>query len=681
MLYKDYVKKKTNKAIKFGYGNGNPCIARNTTGDSLLDYKIYGNSTQETKVSKNLLQYPYVETTKTENGITFTDNGDGTITVDGTATSVVDFILCGNLVLDTGTYVISGCEGCNFDIQDGEGLYYVENGKNVYIMNNTFPIYIILTISSGTTFSNVVLRPQLEKGTTPTDYEQYSVMPSPDFPSEIQSVGDLTIKNLIPYPYVETTQIKSGITFTDNGDGSITVNGTATANVTWYFYRNEQSLINGLKIGDTITVSIDCDKTWVQSPATMNIVCNYYNSETTMKDGGCIVNSTTKYKTITIGDDWVGIGMYVVVYSGQTIDNITLKPQVEIGSTATEYEPYHKYDIPIIVRGKNVLPNSDWMSGQHSDGFTQSSTAKYITGYTQNSISFNLTAWTGVSSPRFSKDSVKRIVFKINQNALNSDSYANFYISIQGYDDDNNKVGNRLIYDSVVADTGYVFDFSTIASYSFYGKSTQFSFCILARKNALSNLMVYDIAYYADTDITEYEPYIGEKKHIYLDEPLRKVGDYADYIDFKNQKVVRNVTESIFNGTESWVKTSNTLSGAYQGFAISNSAYNIPSGTNLICFSDKFLYSSTVKKNIIKMENNSTFTLRIIIGIEYVSDLELETFKTWLSENNIKVVYPIETSVEESIILPELSTVENLSIYVVESDVSASNIIVQYKRR
>lgn len=34
------------------------------------------------------------------------------------------------------------------------------------------------------------------------------------------------------------------------------------------------------------------------------------------------------------------------------------------------------------------------------------------------------------------------------------------------------------------------------------------------------------------------------KTNIYLDEPLRKLGDYADYIDFKNRRVVRRVLHS-----------------------------------------------------------------------------------------------------------------------------------------
>ena len=41
---------------------------------------------------------------------------------------------------------------------------------------------------------------------------------------------------------------------------------------------------------------------------------------------------------------------------------------------------------------------------------------------------------------------------------------------------------------------------------------------------------------------TEYEPYVEPvTKNIYLDEPLRQLGDYADYIDFANGKIVRQV--------------------------------------------------------------------------------------------------------------------------------------------
>lgn len=43
--------------------------------------------------AKNLIPYPYNHTTRTVNGITFTDNGDGTVTASGTATDTAVFQL------------------------------------------------------------------------------------------------------------------------------------------------------------------------------------------------------------------------------------------------------------------------------------------------------------------------------------------------------------------------------------------------------------------------------------------------------------------------------------------------------------------------------------------------------------------------------------------------------------
>lgn len=64
-------------------------------------------------VSNNLLTYPYYETTKTNNGATYTDNGDGTISVSGTPTTTTSF-LCRTrtgspALLKKDTYILNGC--------------------------------------------------------------------------------------------------------------------------------------------------------------------------------------------------------------------------------------------------------------------------------------------------------------------------------------------------------------------------------------------------------------------------------------------------------------------------------------------------------------------------------------------------------------------------------------------
>lgn len=71
---------------------------------------------------------------------------------------------------------------------------------------------ISISINAGVTVNNIKFNPVL----IPIKYEIN------------KGVGDKT-QNLIKYPFASTTKIVNGVTFTDNDDGTITVNGTATA--------------------------------------------------------------------------------------------------------------------------------------------------------------------------------------------------------------------------------------------------------------------------------------------------------------------------------------------------------------------------------------------------------------------------------------------------------------------
>lgn len=75
---------------------------------------------------KNLNSYPYYETTKETHGITFTDNGDGSITASGTNDGTASFISLHDkavgenfsLILPNGRYILNGCPSNNL-------LYYI----------------------------------------------------------------------------------------------------------------------------------------------------------------------------------------------------------------------------------------------------------------------------------------------------------------------------------------------------------------------------------------------------------------------------------------------------------------------------------------------------------------------------------------------------------------------------
>ena len=145
-------------------------------------------------------------------------------------------------------------------------------------------------------------------------------------------------KNLIPFPYQQLalgTSTTNGIDFTVYEDGSILINGTATKSTTKRLYTNTTGLL-GLKSGITISISKNASDNTQQG--NVYFVCNYYNSTGTMIQG--LIATTAPSGTKTITDEWKGLVIYVNIPSGKTLNNLLIKPQLEIGATATEYEPY-----------------------------------------------------------------------------------------------------------------------------------------------------------------------------------------------------------------------------------------------------------------------------------------------------------------------------------------------------
>lgn len=165
---------------------------------------IGGASEQKQYSGKNLLQ-PTLKTT-TANGVTITNNNDGTYTLDGDGTTTTWPILQGRFTLENFVGVElkfvgdpSSEKHCYIWIPDESkavaysgDTFIVESGKE-YQLNCQF---------GAKTYSNVVLKPMLTTDLTATydDFEPYvgaTQSPNPSYPQEIESVGDsgsLTIK-------------------------------------------------------------------------------------------------------------------------------------------------------------------------------------------------------------------------------------------------------------------------------------------------------------------------------------------------------------------------------------------------------------------------------------------------------------------------------------------------------
>ena len=149
---------------------------------------------------------------------------------------------------------------------------------------------------------------------------------------KVKAIGAKSVKkqgkNVLPYPYYDTAKEKNGLTFTDNGDGSITVNGTSTAFTYFYFTHSASSAnINDLfEDGKTYVIGGVSKGAYVLACKDLatNAEKYYYKNQPFTVD-----KSKYDYKRF-----------YWQASANVAVENVILYPQIEIGTVVTEFEPY-----------------------------------------------------------------------------------------------------------------------------------------------------------------------------------------------------------------------------------------------------------------------------------------------------------------------------------------------------
>lgn len=126
------------------------------------------------------------------------------------------------------------------------------------------------------------------------------------------------------------TETKSGITFTVNTNKSITVNGTNSTSGSAVFYTGyNESLPAGsytLSGASSLTGSAEIEIKIKRVRGTFE----WFS-----------INSSLHTRTLNIATGDIIDSFYVTVRAGQTADNVTVYPMLNVGSTALPYEPYN----------------------------------------------------------------------------------------------------------------------------------------------------------------------------------------------------------------------------------------------------------------------------------------------------------------------------------------------------
>lgn len=388
-----------------------------------------------------------------------------------------------------------------------------------------------------------------------------------------------------------------------------------------------------------------------------------------------------------------GVSLIDYKVYGNCVQNGTPSPDtpIEIQSvgdlvtdTASEY--YGKYDVPITIAGKNLIYcNATTSATTPSTGTTITATS------TGNTFLLN---GGGTSNVGLAYKSNMAVLLKKGTYTLSyiyESGDMEFFPFIDGNGVTQNRgafsIGMRSADSTWISGSTIDFtpsDYSTALKKRTFtlSEATYVSFGFVGNGTYNNLKFKFQLEYGADS--TDYEPYQEPvTEHIYLDEPLRKIGEYADYIDYKNKKVVRNIYKRVFVGTENWRDTN-----VGRFYLMISAISGLPSN-KIWCLCNRLIAQTwdTIWNNY-KFQDGS-----YVVGIARKSDaLQVTPYQTkptldewkaqlatWNEEGNPFTVWYVDLPREEPIEVPDIITTDTNTMYMyLGTSIQPSSIDITY---
>lgn len=305
---------------------------------------VKGNGNVAVNADASMWADPYKDkATLTGSSVQFTTADDALIAINPLKTKTI--ATKATLVFTATTITTTGVDFTGFSVGDSvtiAGCSVTANNKTAVI---TAVAAKVLTFASGTfTAATETGDVTITKGTT-----VYSTAISPGNPQKFQSTGDsgsfvvgVAGKNLIPKTS-KSAQTINGVTFTPNTDGSITINGTATANADFY-------LFGSYGISAPIAIAFNPGAYAEKGTGNPSVSMHLGRNGTSPTVWANYENNAMKTFASADYITWCMLR----INSGATINNLIVYPQIELGSTATPYEPYKGNTLTVNATGYSL---------------------------------------------------------------------------------------------------------------------------------------------------------------------------------------------------------------------------------------------------------------------------------------------------------------------------------------
>lgn len=343
------------------------------------DFRLSGNSKQETREGKNLTNYKdwitinnVEEITKQEDDEIVceipSNNAYGIRDIKRTLKPNTNYTACVDYTFSKPLSQV-GTYGIRINI-NGNSTGVMSNGLINFTTDETGLAIMQLYVGfpwSGEAGTLTVKNIRLYEGTytkeTIPEYEEYGAMPSPEYPSEIQNVeGDVNAtvsnKNLFKMPNKEETAFNNITYLAENQN--IKINGTGTTGKYPWIIITKNNIYNknGTPTLNDILQWQDGILAIGKITATLKRISGTSDWEINMNlydESGEVVNNeiadTTKI---------VAIGLYLG--NGKTFNNLILGIQIEKGEIATEYVEHQEQTVTFPLTEGQKLYKGDYLA-------------------------------------------------------------------------------------------------------------------------------------------------------------------------------------------------------------------------------------------------------------------------------------------------------------------------------
>ena len=184
--------------------------------------------------------------------------------------------------------------------------------------------------------------------------------------TSITNLNNATRINLLK-PTIETTT-KNGVTCHNNGDGTYTLNGNATAQTQFFIMNNTANTLNGKKI-------LGCPSGG--SKTTYNILLAYYNEDEKWQDGIYDIGNGVIAK-----NSYPKINLSILIRSGTVCNNLLFKPMITPNLNAT-YDDFVSYEDSLatnkVITTKPITLGTTWEQDTTNGYYTQTVALSGIT--------------------------------------------------------------------------------------------------------------------------------------------------------------------------------------------------------------------------------------------------------------------------------------------------------------